>query len=63
MLAVFAILKAKTYSKTWLLTNCALILQPHSVRMFALNVQTRGVHRDGDDRNPAVSAGFPRVSV
>jgi len=40
MFAVFATLKAKTYSKMWPVTNCALILQPHLVEMFALNVQT-----------------------
>jgi len=40
MFAVFATSKAITYSKTWSLTNCALILQPCSVEMFALKVQT-----------------------
>jgi len=40
MFAVFATSKAKTSSKTWSLTNCALTLQPSSVEMFALNVQT-----------------------
>jgi len=40
MFAVFATLKAETCSKTWSLTNCALILQPRSVEMFALHVQT-----------------------
>jgi len=39
MFAVFATSKERTYSKTWSLTNCALILQPCSVKMFAY-VQT-----------------------
>jgi len=38
MFAVFATSKAKSYSKTWSLTNCAFILQPCSVEMFTLNV-------------------------
>jgi len=40
MFAVFATSKAKTYSKTWSLTNCALTLQPCSVEIFSLKVQT-----------------------
>ena len=40
MFAVSATSKARTYLKMWRLTNCALILQPCSVEMFALNVQT-----------------------
>jgi len=38
MFAVFATSKAKTYSKTWSSTNCALIFQPCRVEMFELNV-------------------------
>jgi len=44
MFAIFATSKAKSQKrirlKMWSLTNCALILQPCSVGMFALNVQT-----------------------
>jgi len=40
MFTVFATLKSKKVLEMWSLTNCLLILQPCSLEIFALNVQS-----------------------